>query len=275
MTGLFRHNRGDDGPDKAVVVPARLTPEKSFSRPPRTLISRRIFAPDRATGRGPLVPRTASPSHLAIRRLLAIVGSRAASRAGCRRTQELAAMASEHGHTIVSGGALGIDAAAGHQGALAAGAPTFSGPRLWRRRRLPGPPCRRCSAEIAATGRPSLRVSARHAPPREAVPLAQPDCGVRWPRRCWWSRRKRESGALVTAQARDGPGASLLLAVPGSAGTDALIASGQARPVCDGAELLAGPRGRSAEAAARPARAAPFDSSAVRGRARRSRSRAA
>jgi predicted Rossmann fold nucleotide-binding protein DprA/Smf involved in DNA uptake len=30
-----------------------------------------------------------------------------------------------------------------------------------------------------------------------------------------------------------------MLAVPGSAGTEALLATGKARPVCDGAELLA------------------------------------
>ena len=43
------------------------------------------------------------------------------------------------------------------------------------------------------------------------------------------------SGALVTARLATARRA--LLAVPGSAGYDALIASGRARPVCDGARV--------------------------------------
>ena len=50
---------------------------------------------------------------------LAIVGSRAADDYGCTVAQELAAQAAADGHLVVSGGAMGIDAAA-HLGALAA-----------------------------------------------------------------------------------------------------------------------------------------------------------
>lgn len=50
---------------------------------------------------------------------LAIVGSRAADDYGCTVAQELAAQAAAAGHLVVSGGAMGIDAAA-HWGALSA-----------------------------------------------------------------------------------------------------------------------------------------------------------
>src|SRR5262245_44816009 len=45
-------------------------------------------------------------------RMVAVVGSRAASRAGAARVHELAAGLSGAGWSIISGGALGIDAAA-------------------------------------------------------------------------------------------------------------------------------------------------------------------
>ena len=54
---------------------------------------------------------------------VAIVGSRAASKAGMQHAHQLARHLAASGIHIVSGGALGIDGAA-HRGALAAGAPT-------------------------------------------------------------------------------------------------------------------------------------------------------
>ena len=169
------------------------------------------------------------------RSILAIVGARAASRAGCRRTHELAAMASRRGHMIVSGGALGIDAAA-HRGALDAGAPTFAvlgcGVDVVY-------PDRHAAlfAEIAATGGllsefpPGTPPRGRQFPSRNRIvaALAQAVLVV---------EAQAASGALVTARLAVEMGRPLL-AVPGSAGTDGLIAAGKARPVRDGAELLA------------------------------------
>src|SRR5688572_13615780 len=57
--------------------------------------------------------------------MVAIVGSRAASGAGCDRAQLLASTLAAEGIAVVSGGAYGIDAAA-HAGALEAGAATFA-----------------------------------------------------------------------------------------------------------------------------------------------------
>src|SRR4051795_2105283 len=56
---------------------------------------------------------------------LAVVGARAASVAKCKLAHDLSASAARKGFAIVSGGALGIDAAA-HRGALDAGASTFA-----------------------------------------------------------------------------------------------------------------------------------------------------
>src|SRR5579871_4669751 len=55
---------------------------------------------------------------------VAVVGTRAASEDGRRRARRLAAELGRAGVCVVSGLALGIDAAA-HEGALAAGAPTI------------------------------------------------------------------------------------------------------------------------------------------------------
>ncbi|HEY6475779.1 MAG TPA: DNA-processing protein DprA [Polyangia bacterium] len=170
----------------------------------------------------------------ASRPVLAIVGARAASRAGCRRTQEWAAMAARRGFTIVSGGALGVDAAA-HQGALQVGAPTFAvlgcGVDVVY-------PDRHAAlfAQIAATG--GLL---------SEFPLGTPPRGKQFPSRnrivaalaeaVLVVEAREASGALVTARLALAMGRRLL-AVPGSAGTDRLIASRKARPVRDGAELL-------------------------------------
>lgn len=54
-------------------------------------------------------------------RPIAIVGSRAADEYGIRIARDLAAQAAQDGHLVVSGGAMGVDAAA-HWGALSAGA---------------------------------------------------------------------------------------------------------------------------------------------------------
>src|SRR5438132_3288484 len=55
----------------------------------------------------------------ALGRAIAIVGARAASRASMERAHRLARELAARGFVIVSGGAIGIDAAA-HRGALAA-----------------------------------------------------------------------------------------------------------------------------------------------------------
>lgn len=71
--------------------------------------------PDPLHARGPL--DTSHPS-------VAIVGARRASQHGQDLTRRLAAKLASHGVTIVSGGAMGVDAAA-HEGALDAGGVTW------------------------------------------------------------------------------------------------------------------------------------------------------
>ena len=231
MTGLLRHNQGVDEPTKP-SLPLPADPQKSSSRPPRTLISRMFCAGSLGRWRGSGTAG-AFPNQPGIRCWRSSGrGPRAGSAVAAprswppwrRSTDIQSSPAGRSGSTRPRTGAprrRGLD---------------LRGPRLRRRRRLSGPP-RWIVRRDCGLWRPSLRVSARNAAAGDAVPVAQPIVR-RWPRRWWWSRRKRDRAPLVTAGLAIRMGRPLL-AVPGSAGTDGLIASGKARPVCDGAELLA------------------------------------
>jgi DNA processing protein len=153
---------------------------------------------------------------------IAIVGSRAASRAGCDRAHELAASLGRRGWAVVSGGAFGIDAAA-HQGALDVGADTFA---------VLG-----CGADVVYPDRHAslfARIARQGGLISELAPGTPP---VRW----HFPARNRivagladavivveaalRSGALTTAGIARKRG-QRLLAVPGTAGTDALLEAG-------------------------------------------------
>ncbi len=143
-------------------------------------------------------------------------------------------MAAQRGFTIVSGGALGIDAAA-HQGALEVGAPTFA---------VLG-----CGVDVVYPDRHAALFAEIVAAGGllSEFPLGTPPRGKQFPSRnrivaalanaVLVVEAREASGALVTARLALQLGRPLY-AIPGSAGTDRLIASGRARPVRDGAELL-------------------------------------
>jgi DNA processing protein len=166
---------------------------------------------------------------------VAIVGSRAATTSGRQRTRAIAASLSRSGFFIVSGGALGIDAAA-HQGTLDAGGVTFA---------VLG-----CGADVSYPDRHSrlfARIAERGGLISEYPPGFKPRPG------CFPARNRlvaaldeavvvvdarRSSGALITARLAFEQG-RLLAAVPGSAGTDQLIAAGLAAPVVNGEDVVA------------------------------------
>lgn len=176
-------------------------------------------APEKLWVRGRLPDREA--------RLVAIVGSRAATGAGCQRARGLAGELGQRGFAVVSGGAFGIDAAA-HEGALAAGAATYA---------VLG-----CGIDVVYPDRHAQlfdRIAANGGLLSEYAPGTKP-------RRGQFPVRNRiiaalgqavivvearlRSGALITATRARELG-RLLLAVPGSSGTDALVHGGQALPV--------------------------------------------
>jgi DNA processing protein len=172
--------------------------------------------------------------------LLAIVGSRKASGAGCDRAHQLAAAFGARGWGIVSGGAFGIDAAA-HEGALAAGAETWAvlgcGVDVIYPDRHAG-----LFARIARQGglvselTPGTPPKKSHFPSRNRIIAGLADVVV-------VVEAAYRSGALITAGfARKG--GRRLFAVPGTSGTDALLAAG-VPPVTSAASLedaLAGRR---------------------------------
>jgi DNA processing protein len=213
------------GPD-APTFPAVL---RQLSSPPKTLW---------VTGRLP----TADD------RALAIVGSRAASGAACRRAEALAVAAVAAGYAVASGGALGVDAAA-HRGALAAGGVTFAVLGCGIDVVYPdrhGP----LFAEIAASGAvmtehaPGTPPRAQHFPARNRIVAALAETTV-------VVEAQSASGALITARFAGKLGRRVL-AVPGSAGCDALLASGAALEIEDERALRERLAGRAPAAASVP-----------------------
>ena len=162
----------------------------------------------------------------------AIVGSRKASGAGCARAHELAGALARRGWAVVSGGAFGIDAAA-HGGALDAGAETYAvlgcGVDVVY-------PDRHAAlfARIAERGglisqfAPGMAPRMSHFPQRNEIVAGLADAVI-------VVEAALKSGALITARLARKAG-QRLLAVPGTPGTDALLAAG-ALPVT-GAETL-------------------------------------
>lgn len=175
-------------------------------------------------------------------RLVAMVGSRAATGAGCQRARALAGELGQRGFAVVSGGAFGIDAAA-HEGALAAGAGTYA---------VLG-----CGIDVVYPDRHAQlfdRIAAHGGLLSEYAPGTKP-------RRGQFPVRNRiiaalgqavivveaalRSGALITATRARELG-RLLLAVPGSSGTDALVHGGHALPVSSADDVVAALAGKLA-----------------------------
>jgi DNA processing protein len=180
-------------------------------------------------------------------RAVAMVGSRGATRAACDLAAGLAGELVQAGYAVVSGGALGIDAAA-HRGALDARGITFAvlgcGVDIIYPDRH-GP----LFAEIAASGgllsqfEPGCPPRHGQFPVRNRIVAALAEAVV-------VVEARGRSGALITARLGRELGRRVL-AVPGSVGTDQLIAAG-ATPVEDAAGLLAALDGRPVAARAVP-----------------------
>ena len=210
-------------PREAVYYPARL---HDLPAPPRSLWVR---------GRLPG----------ASERLVAIVGARAATGGGCARARALAAGLAGHGFAVVSGGAFGIDAAA-HQGALDVGAATFA---------VLG-----CGTDVVYPDRHAdlfTRVIRSGGLLSEYPPGTQPRRG-QFPARnriiaalaeaVIVAEAAMRSGALITAKLARELG-RMLLAVPGSSGTDGLVRVGHALPVESADDVLAALAGQISQKA--------------------------
>jgi DNA processing protein len=185
---------------------------------------------------------------------VAMVGSRAASVAGCKRTAEIATVMAQAGHFVVSGGALGIDAAA-HRGALDAGGATFA---------VLG-----CGIDVTYPERHEKlfgRIAVDGGLLSEYPPGAQPRRGT-FPVRNRIVAALAEavvvvearllSGALITARLAAKAG-QVLIAVPGSAGTDHLLASGLAVAAENGDQVLRRMAGEVFSHPGAPAEMAPL-----------------
>jgi DNA processing protein len=201
--------------------------------------------------RGMLPPRAGS----AVSGNVSIVGSRGATRAGCGLAADVAAAVARRGVAVVSGGALGIDAAA-HRGALAAGGATFAVLGCGVDVVFPdrhGP----LFAEIIDRGGgllseypPGTPPRSWHFPVRNRIVAALAEVVIVIDARA-------RSGALITAGLARKLGRRLL-AVPGSPGTDALIASRQAAPVAGASDVLRVLAGAPVEPARVPSQLAPI-----------------
>ncbi|MES1206605.1 MAG: DNA-processing protein DprA [Pseudomonadota bacterium] len=174
------------------------------------------------------LPREAEPA-------VAIVGARAASLPACRLAADLAGVAARAGFAVISGGAIGIDGAA-HAGALDAGGRTFAvlgcGVDVVYPDRHAG-----LFQRIAGSGAllsefpPGTKPHRRHFPSRNRLVAGLAGAVL-------VVEARQLSGALITARLATRMGRQLY-AVPGSSGTDGLIAACKAQAVHDGADWLA------------------------------------
>jgi DNA processing protein len=154
--------------------------------------------------------------------VLTVVGARAASRTAESVAERLGQAAAEAGALVVSGGAIGVDAAA-HRGALRAGGPTCAvlgtGVDIAYPRRHAG-----LFREIAASGcllsmfPPGTEAQPWHFPRRNHLMAALADAVV-------VIEAQADSGSLITALAAQRLGRRVL-AFPGSPGTERLLSSG-------------------------------------------------
>jgi DNA processing protein len=191
------------------------------------------------------------------RRAVAVVGARAASGAGRTFAQALAAELARRGHVVVSGGALGIDAAA-HEGALAAGGLTWAvlgcgvdviypdrhGPLFGRVAQQGG---------LLSEYPPGTPPRAGQFPARNRLIAALADAVV-------LVEAAGRSGALITA-ALAHKLAIPVLALPGSIGADRLLRAGRASPargIDDVEDALAGRPPRSCDASPLPTPPGPL-----------------
>ena len=185
---------------------------------------------------------------------VAIVGSRAATMASVLRTRAIAAELVAAGRFVVSGGALGIDAAA-HRGALEAGGATFA--VLGCGVDVVYPDTHgKLFEQIAVNGGLVSEYPAGtpprpgQFPVRNRIVAGLADAVV-------VVEARRRSGALITARLALELGRPLI-AVPGSAGTDELLTAGLAIPAEGGAEILRRMAGEVVSPQAAPAEMAPL-----------------
>lgn len=167
-------------------------------------------------------------------RTVAMVGSRATSRRGATAIAALSADLAAQGWVVVSGGALGIDAAA-HAGALEARGLTFAVlgcgiDVLYPDRHGP------LFARILQGGGGLLSEYGPGTPPRRGQFPRRNRLVAALAQVVVVGESRPGSGALITARQAQALGRPLL-AIPGSAGTDGLLALGAALPVQSAGDL--------------------------------------
>jgi DNA processing protein len=163
------------------------------------------------------------------RPVVALVGARAASGAAMGRTADLAAELSRRGALVVSGGAIGIDAAA-HLGALRVGRPTVAVVAPGLDNPYPARNARifqdivNVGGALLSSVPPGTPVQKWHFPARNHVIAALSDAVV-------VAECGAISGSTITARAARALG-RVVGAIPGSTGTDALVTAGAAIIEC-------------------------------------------
>ena len=167
--------------------------------------------------------------------MVGIVGSRSVSQKGCVRVAQMAAELTLASCVVVSGGALGMDAAA-HRGALESGGPTWAvlgaGIDVTYPDRHKG-----LFDQIRAHGG-LLSEYGPGTPPRPWQFPARNRVVAALSRALVLGESRRGSGALITARLAAALGKPVY-AIPGSPGTDELLLTGAALPVESARDVLA------------------------------------